>query len=189
MAQNDSPRPTPQDVQSAAGGTVPDLLAPGLTLLFVGINPGLYSSATGYHFARPGNRFWPALHRAGITPRLLKPWEEDELLALGYGITCMVARATATAQELRPEEYREGALRMEELVRRHQPRLVCFLGLGAYRTGFGRPRATTGPQVERIADRPIWLLHNPSGLNAHASLDDIAASMAAARAAAEALTL
>lgn len=159
---------------------MPDLLAPGLTMLFVGINPGLYSSATRHHFARPGNRFWPALHRAGITPRLFAPWEEQELLALGYGITCMVERATATAQELRPEEYREGALRIEELVRQNTPRLVCFLGLGAYRTGFGRPGAKTGPQAERIADRPIWLLHNPSGINAHASLDAIAAEMAAA---------
>ena len=174
-------KPTTGDLQAAEGSTVPHLIAHGLKVLFVGINPGLYSGATGRHFARPGNRFWPALHLGGITPRLLQPWEEEELLALGYGITALVRRATATAQELKPHEYREGAQQLEELVRVDSPKLVCFLGIGAYRTGFGRPKAQLGWQEETIAGVPIWVLPNPSGLNAHFQLQDFAHMMAEVR--------
>lgn len=178
-------KPTPAELQDAAGRTISDLVRPGLKVLFVGINPGLYSGATGHHFARPGNRFWPALHLAGITPRRLDPAEEQELLAPGYGITGMVRRATATAQALTAEEYRAGARRLEETARSYRPRLICFLGLGAYRTGFARPRAALGPQSERIEGTPVWLLPNPSGLNAHFRLEDFAHLLAEVRVTAE----
>ncbi|HXF62632.1 MAG TPA: G/U mismatch-specific DNA glycosylase [Caldilineaceae bacterium] len=178
-------KPTAQELKAAEGRTLPDLIRPGLKVLFVGINPGLYSGLTGHHFARPGNRFWPALHLAGITPRRLQPWEEQELLALGYGITGMVRRATATAQELRPEEYRAGAQRLEAMVRAYRPKLICFLGIGAYRTGFGRPKAQLGPQEETIAGAPVWVLPNPSGLNAHFTLEDFGRMLAEVRQAAE----
>lgn len=181
------PKPTTQELQSAEGKIVPDLIAPGLKVLLVGINPGLYSGATGYHFARPGNRFWPALHLAGITPRRFDPAEEQELLKLGYGITAMVRRATATAQELKREEYREGARQLEEKVRKFQPKLVCFLGIGAYRIGFSRPKAQLGPQEETIAGVPVWVLPNPSGLNAHFTVDDFGRMLAEVREAAEKL--
>jgi TDG/mug DNA glycosylase family protein len=182
-------RATPggQDLQEAEGKIVVDLIAPGLKVLFVGINPGLYSGATGYHFARPGNRFWPALHLAGITPRQLHPSEEAELLKLGYGITAMVRRATATAQELRPEEYREGARQLEQKVADYLPKLICFLGIGAYRTGFGRPKAQLGLQEETLLDVPLWVMPNPSGLNAHFKLKDFGRMFAEVREAAEAM--
>jgi TDG/mug DNA glycosylase family protein len=181
-----SPKPTPQELQAAEGKTLPDLIAPDLKVLFVGINPGLFSGATGHHFARPGNRFWPALHLAGITPRRLDPSEEQELLGLGYGITGMVRRATATAQELTRAEYRAGARRLEETVRTYRPKLICFLGIGAYRAGFDRPKAQFGPQAETIEGVPVWVLPNPSGLNAHFTLDDFGRLFAEVRAAAEA---
>ncbi len=184
---NEVIRPTRAQLQAAAGQTVPDMIRPGLKVLFVGINPGLYSGATGHHFAYPGNRFWPALHLAGITPRRFDPAEEHELLALGYGNTVMVRRATATAQELTAEEYRAGARRLEATVRANAPRMLCFLGLGAYRTGFARPKAVLGLQDERIEGVPVWLLPNPSGLNAHYSLDDFGRLLAEVRVAAEAL--
>ena len=180
-------KPTPQDLAAAEGKILHDLIAPNLKVLFVGINPGLYSGATGHHFARPGNRFWPALHLAGITPRRLQPWEEQELLALGYGITGMVRRATATAQELKPEEYRAGARRLEETARTYRPKLICFLGIGAYRTGFSRPKAQIGPQEETIEGVPVWVLPNPSGLNAHFTLQDFGRLLAEVREAAEQL--
>lgn len=180
-------KPSPQELQQAEGKTVSDLIAPNLKVLLVGINPGLYSSATRHHFARPGNRFWPALYLAGITPRRLHPSEEAELLALGYGITAMVERATATAQELRPEEYRAGAKVLEEKVRIYRPRLVCLLGIGAYRTGFERARAQLGRQEETIEGVPIWVLPNPSGLNAHFTIDDFGRMLAEVREAADAI--
>lgn len=168
MTEKDHPiRPTAAELRAAEGRTIPDLIAPELKMLFVGINPGLYSGATGYHFAHPANRFWPGLHQAGITPRRLQPWEEVELLAAGYGITCMVARATVGAQELRPEEYRAGARRLEEVARTWNPGLFCFLGIGAYRTGFNRRGAAVGLQQESIEGVPVWVLPSPSGLNAH----------------------
>ena len=180
-------KPSSDDLQAAEGKTIPDLLAPGLKVLLVGINPGLYSGATGYHFARPGNRFWPALHLAGITPRQLHPSEEAELLKLGYGITAMVRRATATAQELRPEEYREGARQLEKKVRRYHPKLICFLGIGAYRIGFRRPKAQLGLQPETIEGVPVWVVPNPSGLNAHFTLEDFGRLLGEVREAAERL--
>lgn len=167
------PRPSKADLAAAVHKTVPDLVAPGLTVLFCGINPGLYTAALGHHFARPGNRFWPALHGAGFTPRLFKPWEERELLPLGYGITNMVARTTAAASELSPEEYVEGGQRLTQLVQQYQPRVVAFMGIGAYRTAFARPKAQLGLQPERLADAALWALPSPSGLNANHSLADL----------------
>ena len=157
----------------AAGRTVPDVIAQGLRVLFCGINPGLYSGATGHHFARPGNRFWPVLHRAGFTDRVLAPWEERELLVRGYGITNLVARATAAAAELTANEFIAGARRLERKVKRYRPKWVAVLGIGAYRTAFGRPRAVVGPQPERLGPARLWLLPQPSGLNANHQMPEL----------------
>ncbi|WP_228122575.1 G/U mismatch-specific DNA glycosylase [Saccharothrix syringae] len=154
--------------------TLPDVLKPGLDVLFCGINPGLLSAAKGQHFARPGNRFWPALHLSGFTPRLLKPSEQDELLDLGLGITNLAARPTARADELADEELRAGGERLTEVVREYRPRFVAIVGVTAYRTAFGRKTARVGPQDERIASARLWVLPNPSGLNAHYSLAALA---------------
>jgi TDG/mug DNA glycosylase family protein len=167
-------RPTPAQVAAASGKTVPDVVAPGLAILFCGINPGLYSGAVGHHFARPGNRFWKALHAAGLTDRVLSPWDERALLEAGLGVTNIVARATASAAELSPAELQAGARRLAAKVRRHRPSWVAFLGMGAYRTAFDRPRARLGPQPESIASSRIWLLPNPSGLNASYQLPALA---------------
>lgn len=169
------PRPSKADLAAAVHKTVPDLVAPGLSVLFCGINPGLYTAALGHHFARPGNRFWPALHGAGFTPRLFRPWEERELLPLGYGITNMVARTTAAASELSAEEYVAGGQRLTRLVSDYQPRVVAFMGIGAYRTAFARPKAQLGLQPDRLADAALWALPSPSGLNANHSLADLIA--------------
>ena len=160
-------RPTPQQLLAAQNKSIPDLLIPNLTVLFVGINPGLYSAAIRHHFGRPGNRFWPALHRAGFTPRQLSPFEERELLNLGIGITNVVPRATASAAELQPQEFLAGATKLVKKIHRYQPRVVTFLGIGAYRTAFNQPKAQQGRQANPIADSQIWVLPNPSGLNAH----------------------
>lgn len=149
-------KPTRAQVAAAHGGSVPDLIAPALAVLFCGINPSLYSAAVGHHFARPGNRFWPALHAAGFTDRVLSPFEERELLARGFGITNVVDRATAAADELAAVEFPEGARRLERKVRRYRPACVAFLGITAYRTAFGRPRAVSGRQDERLAGSAIW---------------------------------
>jgi double-stranded uracil-DNA glycosylase len=178
------PRPTPADLAAARDLTIPDVAADGLRVLFSGINPGLYSAATGYHFARPGNRFWPALHRSGFTPRLLRPDEQEQLLALGLGITNVVARATARADELRPEELREGGRALAAKTRRLRPRWLAIVGLTAYRTAFGRPRARVGPADEDIGSSQVWVLPNPSGLNAHWSPESLAGEFARLRAAA-----
>jgi TDG/mug DNA glycosylase family protein len=146
------------------------VLAPGLRVLFVGINPGLYSAATGHHFARPGNRFWPALHRGGFTPRLLHPSEQAELLRYGYGITNLVNRGTATADELAPAELVAGRRRLAAKVRRFRPRIVAFLGVGAYCHAFGLRHAPVGPQPETFEGASVWVLPNPSGLNANYQL-------------------
>ncbi len=167
-------RPTRAEVLSAAGKTVPDVIAPELSVLFCGINPGLYSGATGHHFARPGNRFWPALYHAGFTSRILKPWEEGELLERGYGITNLVARATAAAAELTKDEFLAGARRLERRVKRYRPRWVAVVGIGAYRMAFGRPKAVIGPQPERLGAAGLWLLPQPSGLNANHQLPALA---------------
>jgi double-stranded uracil-DNA glycosylase len=142
-------------------------------VLFCGINPGLYSGATGHHFARPGNRFWPALHLSGFTDRLVGPWEERCLLQWDLGITNLVARATATAAELTRAELRAGRRVLERKVRRYGPRWVAVVGIGAYRESFERPRARSGPQPESIEDTGLWVLPNPSGLNANHQLADL----------------
>ena len=174
-------RPTRAELESARGKSVPDVIAPGLTVVFCGINPGLYSGAVRHHFARPGNRFWPALHASGFTPKLVSPWHERELLAYGIGVTNLVARATASADELTADELRRGAAALERKARRLRPRFVAFLGLGAYRTAFGRSGASVGPQHARLGPSRIWLLPNPSGLNAHYQLPDLADAFRALR--------
>lgn len=170
-------KPTKAELAAAVSLTVPDLVAPGLKVLFCGINPGLYTAAIGHHFGRPGNRFWPALHGAGFTPRLFAPWEEQQLLPLGIGITNMVPRTTAAAAELAPEEYVSGGQRLTALVTEYQPRVVAFLGIGAYRTAFARPKAALGLQAETIASSALWVLPSPSGLNANHQLSDLVALM------------
>ena len=177
-------RPTRAEVLAAAGRTVPDVIAPGLRVLFCGINPGLYSGATGHHFARPGNRFWPVMHAAGFTPRVLGAWEERELLEWGCGITNLVARATATAAELSKEEFVAGGRRLERKVKRHRPDWVAVVGIGAYRAAFGRPRAVVGPQPERLGPTRLWLLPQPSGLNANHQMPELTAAFRELRAAA-----
>jgi TDG/mug DNA glycosylase family protein len=173
-------------VAAAAGRRVPDVAGPGLRVLFVGINPGLYSAATGHHFARPGNRFWRTLHAAAFTPVLLTPDRERDLLDLGLGITNLVARSTATADELHPDELREGAARLRRKICRLRPGFVAFLGLSAFRVAFRRPGAAVGPQASRICDARTWLLPNPSGLNAHYRPADLARAFAELRRAAAA---
>ncbi len=160
-------KPTKEELQAAAGKTVPDVIARNLRVLFCGINPGLYTAAVGHHFARPGNRFWPALHAAGFTERLLAPHEERELLKTGYGITNVVARATATAAELSRAEFVEGGRVLASKVRRYGPRFLAVLGITAYRAAFDRPDAAPGLQDEMIGETRVWVLPNPSGLNAH----------------------
>ncbi len=178
-------KPTRADLLAAQNKTVPDVIAPGLRVLFCGINPGLYSGATGHHFARPGNRFWPTLHQAGFTPRLLHPSEERELLTYGYGITNLVARATATADELSPEELVAGQRRLKSKVKRYQPQVVAILGISAYRTAFGQKTVTLGRQPEPLANAVVWVLPNPSGLNAHYQLADLVEHFRALRKAVE----
>jgi TDG/mug DNA glycosylase family protein len=175
--------PTRQQLLAAAAATVPDLLRRGLDVVFVGINPGLYSAAIGHHFGRPGNRFWPELHLGGFTPRRLSPFEERELLDVGCGITNIARRATATADQLTFEELVAGAAVLEAKIRRHAPRLVAVLGVGAYRTAFRRPKAKLGAQTESLGGRPLWILPNPSGLNAHYSLTELGKQFARLRAA------
>lgn len=162
-----SARPDRAALEAARSKTLRDVIAPDLRVLFCGINPGLYSAATGNHFARPGNRFWPSLHAAGFTPRLLKPWEKEALLKAGYGLTNLVARATAAADELAPRELVQGRKVLERKLRRYRPRIVAFLGMGAYRHAFGQPAAQLGEQPERFEGARVWLLPSPSGLNAN----------------------
>jgi double-stranded uracil-DNA glycosylase len=166
-----------------------DVLGPDLKVLFVGINPSLRSAAVGHNFARPGNRFYPALHAAGFTPRRLRPDEDSTLPAYGIGITNFVARPTRAADELSREELRAGARELDALVARLEPRLVAVLGLGAYRTAFERPTATMGPQPDALGGRPVWILPNPSGLNAHYKPADFARLYAEVRRAAERMAL
>ena len=181
MSPAASARPTAAALAGAAGRTVPDLVAHGLRVLFCGINPGLYSAATGHHFARPGNRFWPTLHASGFTPTLLLASEERALLDLGLGITNLVPRATASAAELTIEELRAGRLALERKVRRLRPACVALLGIGAYRSAFERPRAAAGRQREAVGGAPLWVLPNPSGLNANHQLPDLAHAFRAVR--------
>lgn len=173
---NQSPqpfKPTRQQLIEAEGKTVPDVIAPGLRVLFCGINPGLYTAAVGHHFARPGNRFWPALHQSGFTDQLLSPFAERELLQMGLGVTNVVARATATAAELNRDDFIKGGRSLRAKVLRYQPRIVAVLGVGAYRVAFDRPKSVIGEQSERIGDARVWVLPNPSGLNANYQLPDL----------------
>ncbi|HEV2774017.1 MAG TPA: G/U mismatch-specific DNA glycosylase [Solirubrobacteraceae bacterium] len=163
------------------------IVGPGLRVLFVGINPSLRSAEVGHHFARPGNRFWPALHAAGFTPRLLRPDEDRDLPGYGIGVTNIASRPTRAAAEIGSEELREGARALEETVRLYGPRLVAVVGLTAYRTAFGRPEAVMGLQRDEIGGRPVWVLPNPSGLNAHYKPADFARLYAQARAFADAM--
>ena len=166
-------KPTKQELIDAAGKTLPDVIAPNLRVLFCGINPGLYTAAVGHHFARPGNRFWPALHKSGFTNRQLSPFEERELLESGIGISNVVPRATAAAAELSGQDFVEGGRLLFAKVKRYRPRIVAILGVGAYRAAFGKPKAIIGEQPERIHDTRVWVLPNPSGLNANYQLPEI----------------
>jgi TDG/mug DNA glycosylase family protein len=163
--------PTREELLAARDKTVPDVIAPGLRVLFCGINPGLYTAAIGHHFGRPGNRFWPTLHRAGFTPRLLSPYEERELLPLGFGITNVVDRATAAADELAPEEYVLGGRKLAAKVGEQRPAVLAVLGVGAYRTAFQQPKAQVGQQDNPLEGSAVWVLPNPSGLNANYQMD------------------
>jgi double-stranded uracil-DNA glycosylase len=167
-------KPTKEEVLAAAGQTVADVIAHDLRVLFCGINPGLYTAAVGHHFARPGNRFWPALHRSGFTERLLSPFEERELLARGLGVTNVVARATTAAAELAPEEFERGGRTLRAKVKKYRPRFLAVLGVGAYRAAFARPKARPGRQEEKLEAATVWVLPNPSGLNANYRPEDLA---------------
>ncbi|MFJ3898969.1 G/U mismatch-specific DNA glycosylase [Streptomyces sp. NPDC090083] len=158
---------TQAELEAARDRLVPDVVADGLAVLFCGINPGLMTAATGHHFARPGNRFWPVLHLSGFTPRLMKPAEQGELLSYGLGITNVVARATARADELSAEEYREGGELLTSKLTGWKPRWLAVLGVTAYRAAFDDKKAQVGPQERTFGDTRVWVLPNPSGLNAH----------------------
>lgn len=173
MSRAAGARPTPAELAAARERLVPDVLAPDLRVLFCGINPGLYSGWMGRHFARPGNRFWKALHQSGFSDRLLHPSEDSLLPAFGCGLTNLVPRATARADELAVEELRAGRTRLETVVGSWRPRFLAVLGVGAYRTAFAQPQAGLGLQPDRLADARIWVLPNPSGLNAHYRLEDL----------------
>jgi|SRR5690242_11596107 double-stranded uracil-DNA glycosylase len=166
-ARRAMPRPSPAELADAAGRGIPDVIGPGLAVLFCGINPGLWSAAVGAHFARPGNRFWPALHRSGFTDRQLGPDEQWELPRYRLGITNVVDRGSARADELSTAELLAGGRRLRAKARRYRPEWLAVLGIGAYRTAFGAVDAVVGEQPARVGTTRIWLLPNPSGLNAH----------------------
>jgi TDG/mug DNA glycosylase family protein len=174
-------RPTKRQLAEAAGKTIPDILAPGLAVLFVGINPGLYSAAVGHHFGRPGNRFWPALHLAGFTPRAYSPFEERLLLNHRLGITNIASRASARADELTKDELVAGGAILRKKVLKWKPGVVAVLGVTAYRTAFAQPKAAMGRQAEPLGESAVWVLPNPSGLNAHFTLDGLARLFAEVR--------
>jgi TDG/mug DNA glycosylase family protein len=173
--------PTKEQVEAARDRLLPDVLADGLDVVFCGINPGLWSAATGHHFARPGNRFWPALHAGGFTPRLFRPDEQTLLPELGLGLTNVAPRATARADELTRSELEDGGRLLVAKVRRHRPGWLAVLGVTAYRSAFAEPTAAVGPQDRRIGTTGIWVLPNPSGLNAHWTPAALAAEMARLR--------
>ena len=173
MATNKPFKPTKHQLIEAAGRTLPDVLARDLKILFCGINPGLYTAAVGHHFARPGNRFWPALYQSGFTDRLLSPFEERELLESGIGISNVVPHATASASELTKDDYIDGGRALAAKVKRYRPRVVAILGVGAYRHAFAKPKAQIGEQRDRIHDARVWVLPNPSGLNANYQLPEL----------------
>jgi TDG/mug DNA glycosylase family protein len=167
--------PSREQLEAARDRLLPDVARPGLTVLFSGINPGLVSALTGHHFARPGNRFWPALHRSGFTPRLLRPDEQGVLLALGLGITNVCPRATARADELSREEVLAGGEALRTKVLELRPAWLAVVGVTVYRQAFASPRAVIGPQADPIGETRVWVLPNPSGLNAHFTPETLAA--------------
>ena len=177
----DSVKPTTEKLLAARGGTLRDLVRPGLKVVFCGINPSLYSVAVGHHFARPGNRFWGAIHLAGFTERRLSPQEDAELLYYGYGLTNMVPRGTATAAELTASEYIAGGKKLAAKLRRYRPQWLAVLGVEAFRRAFERPAAGIGPQPDKIGTTRVWVLPNPSGLNAHYQLAELAEAYAELR--------
>jgi len=177
-------RPSPDELAAAVGSSVPDLIGPGLRVLFCGINPGLWSAAVRHHFARPGNRFWKALAASGFTESLLSPYDERELLDAGIGITNLVHTATRSAAEITPAQLRRGAAGLERKVRRWRPRAVAMLGLQAYRAGFGSKGASIGRQPDWAGGAQLWVLPNPSGIQAYypfgrlvAELEDLRAAV------------
>lgn len=165
-------KPTKEDLREAVHQTTEDLIDENLKVLFCGINPGLYSGATGLHFARPGNRFWKVLHLSGFTERQLHPSEEHELLETGYGITSFVKRTTARADQLTTEEFVAGGIALIKKIEKYRPENLAVLGIGAYRTAFAKPKAKVGRQEETLGGANVWLLPNPSGLNANYQIDD-----------------
>lgn len=169
-------RPTRAELHASYGAEVPDLVAPGLRVLLCGINPSLESGFRRLHFATPGNRLWPTLHAAGWTSRRLLPSDTDELLSAGVGITNLVARASARADELTDDELRAGLPYVAALAARWQPGWLAFCGMSAYRVATGNRKAVVGPQSEPLGGRPVWLLPNPSGLNASWQLPRLAAA-------------
>jgi TDG/mug DNA glycosylase family protein len=183
MKSMDRKRPTKTDLENALGTSIPHVLALGLDVLFVGINPGLWSGATGHHFAGPGNRFWKALHLGGFTDRVLSPFEDVELPRYGLGVTNLVNRTTASADDLESEELQTGGAALVVKLERVRPRVAAILGIGAYGTAFDSPKANLGRQEERLAGAEVWVLPNPSGRNAHYQLDALAALFAEVRAA------
>jgi len=166
-ADRSRPRPSRAELEAAYGAVIPDLVGPGTRVLLVGINPSLYSGWSGRHFARPGNRLWRTLFEAGFTERVLHPSETEAILAAGLGITNLVARATARADELTPGEIRAGVDPLRRLVCSTRVPYVAFLGVTSYRIAFERPRAVVGRQSETFEQAVAWVLPNPSGLNAH----------------------
>ena len=164
-------KPSPEEIARSKNGTVPDVIADRLRVLFCGINPSLYSAAIGHHFARPGNRFWPTLHISGLTPNRLAPDDEPEMLRLGFGITNLVARATGAADELTRAELALGGEALERLVRSRRPERVAFVGITAYRTAFRRPHARFGLQQQTLGNAQLWILPNPSGRNQSFSVE------------------
>jgi len=168
-------KPSKEDLRDAVNRTVEDLLEHDLKILFCGINPGIWSGATGFHFAKPGNRFWKVMHLAGFTNRILHPSEGRELLKNGYGMTCFVRRTTARADELTTEEFVEGGKILVKKIEKYKPQMLAVLGIGAFRAAFQKPKAKLGLQNDRIGGAKVWLLPNPSGLNAHYQINDLAA--------------
>lgn len=167
-------KPTPQQLRDAVGEFMPDILAPDLNVVFCGINPSVYSAVVGHHFARPGNRFWRALHQSGFTPHQIAPADDAQLLNLGLGLTNVAARATVAAADLTRDELRAGAPLLIEKIERFRPQWLAVLGIGAYRVAFDEPNATIGAQTRALGATKIWVLPNPSGLNAHFPPDKLA---------------
>jgi double-stranded uracil-DNA glycosylase len=166
-------RPTREQLAAARGKAIESIWAPGLDVVFCGLNPSLYSAAVGHHFARPGNRFWPALHLSGFTDRLLSPFEDVRLVEYGAGVTNIVPQATASAAEIERGAYGRGGRRLVRELERWRPKWVAVLGIGAYEVAFGEKRVKVGPQDRMLAESQVWVLPSPSGLNANHQLGEL----------------